>query len=376
MSLHEVVLLGAGHAHLEVIRRADELREVGITTTVVSPGDLWYSGLASAVVGGRLPAERDRVDVAALCRRAGVRLVVARAVGLDPGARQVTLDDGRVLPYDTLSLNVGSELALGDLEVDPDAMDDGGVVGIKPIEAHRDVRALVVAGLARGDVRVTIVGGGASAVEYAANVALLRPRRGDGRPRVTVLSGDVDVVPPAPPGARDRLLELLAERSVAVVRGAMAERVRRGACDAIGPDGEAFTVEHDVCVLATGLQAARAVRDLGLGDERGMPTDAHLRHVDHDDVFGVGDAIRFGRHGLPKLGVYGVRQAPVLVDNLVARATGRPLRRYEPQDRALAIMDMGGGTAVAMRGSRWYEGRLALVLKRFLDTRWIRRYRA
>ena len=43
-----------------------------------------------------------------------------------------------------------------------------------------------------------------------------------------------------------------------------------------------------------------------------MPTTASMQHPDHPWLLGAGDAIRFDGEGLPRLGVFAVRQAPVL----------------------------------------------------------------
>lgn len=368
---HRIVLLGAGHAHLEVVRHAAALRGDGAQVVLVDPGDAWYSGLASAVVGGRLPARRDRVDVAAVTRARGVGLRRARAVGL--AGSVVRLDDGEELPFDSLSLAVGSELATGTVEVEPDAPN---VIGVKPIQHHRQLRDRVRATLAVQDARVVVVGGGASAVEYAANLALLTGHGGATRTAVTIVSGADVLVPSAPDGARRRLAGLLDRRGVRVLVGTRVAAVTATHVRLATPPGLGGTLRHDVAVVATGLRAARAVELLGLGDADGMVTTTTLQHPRRPDVLGAGDAIRFAATGLPRLGVYGVRQAPVLLANLRARTTGGPMTAYRPQRSALTIMDLGGGTALALRGRRWWMGAAALVLKRVLDERWMRRHRA
>jgi NADH dehydrogenase FAD-containing subunit len=75
-------------------------------------------------------------------------------------------------------------------------------------------------------------------------------------------------------------------------------------------------------------------------------------------------------------GVFGLRAAAVLIDNLCASATGAPMRAYRPHRRWLAIIDLDDGTALAMRGRLWWAGRLALRLKRRLDLGFVTRNRA
>lgn len=138
------------------------------------------------------------------------------------------------------------------------------------------------------------------------------------------------------------------------------------------------TVEHDVVVLATGLVASDLLADVGLSDEEsardGIPVRATLQHRDHDDIYAAGDCAHFMPHPLAKVGVYGVRQGPVLLASLLARTTGERLPVFEPQRHALQVLDLGGGVGLATRGSWWWMGRAALRLKRRIDRRWLAQY--
>ena len=104
----DLLLLGAGHAHLEVIRQASRLQAAGARITVVSPPTFWYSGLATSVLAGRHTPQSNIIDVADLCRRKGVAFVEGEVVSGDVATRRVHLADGRSLVYDLLSVNLGS----------------------------------------------------------------------------------------------------------------------------------------------------------------------------------------------------------------------------------------------------------------------------
>ena len=92
-------------------------------------------------------------------------------------------------------------------------------------------------------------------------------------------------------------------------------------------------------------------------------------------VFGGGDCIAIGDRALPRVGVYGVRQAPILAHNLLAALEGRPLRRFRPRRRFLLILNLGDGTGLAVRGGWVWHGRLALWLKDWIDRRYVAKYR-
>ncbi len=110
-----LLLAGAGHAHLEVLRRLilEPLPEVELT--VVSLGSLHhYSGMVPGYLQGIYREEEIAVRVPDLVRRAGGSFVAGKAVGVDPGERRVRVEteEGiREIPYDLVSFAVGSNTA-------------------------------------------------------------------------------------------------------------------------------------------------------------------------------------------------------------------------------------------------------------------------
>ncbi|HKH27194.1 MAG TPA: hypothetical protein VKA61_02540, partial [Sphingomicrobium sp.] len=70
-----VVLVGAGHAHLYTLKHARAVTERGYECVLIAPGDFWYSGLATGMLGGHYPPSLDRIDVGALATRGGGRFV-------------------------------------------------------------------------------------------------------------------------------------------------------------------------------------------------------------------------------------------------------------------------------------------------------------
>ena len=355
-----LVLVGAGHAHLHLLRNASLLAEAGYRTTLVAPRWFDYSGVASAVAaGGQDPAE-GRIDVAALARDR-VDHQQCLVTEIDPERRIVTTDDERRLPYDVVSFNIGSVAALPDGVAVADA-----VVRIKPLADLAGLRARLARPRSGRGHHVTVVGAGPSGIELAAHLAA-RPDTD----RVHLLEAGPRIGGGLPARAAARLVRLLEHRGVRIRTGVELDRIEAG--DVVLRDGT--RLPHDTVVLATGLAPAPLARRPPLGGPDGFPVRATLRHRDHDDVYAAGDCADFLPAPLPRVGVHGVRQGPVLLAALQARAAGAEPPRYRPQRRALAILDLGGGTALAVRGRWWWLGRTSLALKRRIDRRWVAGYR-
>ena len=133
----------------------------------------------------------------------------------------------------------------------------------------------------------------------------------------------------------------------------------------------------DVVVLATGLRPPELLSCLpsAYRTERGLRVDETLRCSADPLLFGAGDCVWFESKPLPIVGVHAVREAPVLLDNLVATVKGATLRRYEPQSRTLLIMNLGDGRGLGMWGGVSWFGRSSLWLKNRIDRAFLARYR-
>ncbi|MCY7280495.1 MAG: FAD-dependent oxidoreductase [Sphingomonas bacterium] len=338
-----MILLGAGHAHLLLTERLDALREVGIDPLLIAPRWFDYSGLATGVLSGALAPGANRIDVAAVASRRGLAFVEGFAVAIDRAAQTLTLADGSQHSFNFLSLNIGSV-------VEP-SVAGNDVRPVKPLAGLTDLRVQIES---RAEFpHVLIVGAGPSGTEVAAALLGLAERTGV-KPRIT-LAGRTAI-----PGRAWRSLYASLE-----CRGLTLH------------PGEAPLPEHDLMIVATGLRAPSLVREAGLAIERdgGAAVAATLQSLVDPAIFAVGDCADFQPRTLPRQGVFGVRQAPVLARNLAAAAQGRLLEDYRPQGRWLAIMDLGNATGFATWGGLAWRSRAMLRWKRRLDLSFVRRFR-
>ncbi|MGO1384055.1 MAG: NAD(P)/FAD-dependent oxidoreductase [Arachnia sp.] len=354
----DLLLVGAGHAHLFVVKHAAELAAAGYRVTLLAPRFFDYSGVASATAAGALPKSAGRIDVRRLASSSSVTFHEGMLESLDPETRIAVTADGDQLSYDVLSINIGSVVAPAGMDVDE------AVVRVKPLSGLADLDARLRSAGGAG-ATVTVVGGGASGLELAAHLSLRRDVA-----RLQLLEAGPVIGADLPPGARRRMTRLLRARGVDVHTGSavrvLAER------QVICHDG--IEREHDVALLAVGLTAPPLLTAIGLGDEQGAPVRTTLQHADHDEIYALGDCAHFVARPLPRIGVHGVRQGPVLLHSLLARVRGEELPRYSPQRRALAILDLGDDVGLAIWGRWWWFGHAALRLKRRIDRRWVQSY--
>ena len=377
----DIVLVGGGHAHVEVVRRFGMKPEPGVRLTLVStPVDTPYSGMLPGYLAGHYRFDDGNIDLRRLCRFAGARLIVDRAAGIDRPARQVLLAGRPPLPYDLLSVDIGS------------VPETGGIAGaehaipLKPVPAFLKRWAKVeVLAKARGRaIRIVVVGAGvggveaAMALQYKINKQLEylenKEKYNSELPRFTILSMTPEIMPGHAGGVRRRVLAALHRNGIAVETGETAA--------AIEPDqvlcrsGRAF--ECDAAILVTQGGAAPWLRETGLAaDARGfLKVAPTLQSATDERIFAAGDCAAFDSAELPKSGVYAVRQGPVLADNLRRAARGEPLKPFRPQRRVLSLISLGGKRAVASKSVFATEGGWVWRWKDRIDRRWMARYGA
>ncbi len=363
----ELVLVGGGHAHVQVLRRwmMDPLPGVRVTVVVDRP-EAVYSGMVPGLVAGEVEPAELEIDVVPLARRARARVILAPATRVLPDARRIELAGRPPLHYDVASLDVGSTVR---------GLELPGVsryaLATRPIRDFVDALAARLVGLPARP-RVSVVGGGAAGVELA--FTLESRIRLEGRePGVELVTDGEAPLPGSSRRLQARVMAALARRGIALCAGARVTAVEERGLRLEGGERR----EADLVVWATGaapiplLEASPLPRD-----ERGfVRTTDHFLVEGLDDLFAVGDCASQSSHPwVPKAGVYAVRAGPVLDANLRARLTDRPLRRYRPQRDFLALLNLGGGQALGGKWGLAFEGAWVFRLKDRIDRRFMERF--
>ncbi|MBA2486900.1 MAG: FAD-dependent oxidoreductase [Nitrospira sp.] len=367
---HTVVLVGAGHAHLYVAAHAETFIERNARLVLVDPDKFWYSGLATGMLGGMYEFTTDQVDPRALIEAHGGEFIQDRVETVDTCTRRLCLAGGGDLIYDYVSINVGSRV---NVDAIPGAAHDPSVWSVKPISNLWTLREHLEARFRAGETpRVAVVGGGPTGSEVAANLSALATRHAID-PRVTLVTQSDRLIVQAPAGAARALRRNLTRRGV-VIR-THTHIVRREGKSLSTEDGR--RIDADVVVMAIGLEANSLVHEMGLPihPKEGLRIKATLHSIADERVFAGGDCAALEGFDLPKLGVFGVRQATYIHANLLASLEGKPLAEYQPQKRYLAILNLGDGTALSTWGPFWWNGRSSMWLKDLIDRRFLEDYR-
>ncbi|MHA3977201.1 selenide, water dikinase SelD [Halovulum sp. GXIMD14794] len=363
----DLVLVGGGHTHALVLRRWGMKPVPGVRLTLINPAAAApYTGMLPGLVAGHYADHELDIDVVRLARFAGARMIPGIVSDLDPEAKTVSITGRPAIRYDVLSLDFGVGWANPAIEGF-----DAHAVPVKPMRPFARAWDAFLARVSAGEAapHVAVIGAGVAGVEIALAMHHRLSSAGNA-PRITVIEAGT-ALPNTPDRARDRILAELSARGIALHEGDAAAKV--GADGAVLASGT--EIPADFIASAAGAKPQGWVAQTGLELTDGwVRVDGRLRSTSHKDVFAAGDCAHLSHAPRPKAGVYAVRAAPVLTDNLRAALTGGRLRTWTPQKDFLKLISLGGKVAVAARNGRAVSGRWVWHWKNRIDHKFMEKF--
>ncbi|MEX0319372.1 MAG: selenide, water dikinase SelD [Ruegeria sp.] len=359
----DLVLIGGGHTHALVLRKWGMNPLPGARVTVINPGPTApYSGMLPGFVAGHYERWELNIDLVRLARFAGARVILGGVDGIDLDRREVHVPGRPPVGFDVASVNVG---ITSDMPALPGFADHA--VPAKPLGPFAAHWAEYLAG--DGPASVAVIGGGVAGAELVMAMAHALKARGRSA-KVTLIDSATALSATGP-------------KAAASIRRAMAglgvDLIERAQIDYIAPDHLQLAggrrIEAEFVTGAAGARPYRWIAKTGLALQDGyIAVNGHLQSSD-PHVFAAGDCAHLNDDPRPKAGVYAVREAPVLFDNLRAALGAGQMRRYVPQKDYLKLVSLGGKSALAERFGTALSGGLMWRWKDHIDQKFMNRFR-
>jgi len=311
---HRVVIVGAGFGGLEA---AFGLAGAPVEITLIARRNHHlFQPLLYQVATASLATSEIAWPIRYLLRdRPEVRTLFANVCGVDAAAKQVQLDDGGSIPYDTLILATGARHAyFGHDEWEPFAP------GLKTLEDATTLRRRILVAFERAEretdpdaraalLTFVVVGAGPTGVEMAGTIADLAKdtlprdfRHIDTRmARVVLIEAGPRVLAGFPDDLSAYAQRALESLGVEVVLG---EAVTECAADGVIYGGNKLAAR--TIVWAAGVRASRAAEWLNAPADRAhrLQVEPDLTVPGHPDIFAVGDTVTIkGPDGNPVPGI-------------------------------------------------------------------------
>ncbi len=361
-----ILLVGGGHAHLEVISALSKEETQSNRYVLISPDEnSFYSGLIPRLIMGEVSVNQMTIQTARYARSKGIEFVKGQAASVDLIERTVTLSDGRVFNFDLLSLNIG-----GAPKKIPSASSYNSVY-LRPFaeftEKWREVQR--VCSKCQSPTFV-VVGGGAAAVEISSALKVRLMRNFATKANVHIVTRG------------DRLCETYAPPiSSSILRSSQNLGIQVHLSESVDQIFEKYVVlkdksrlRFDYIFLATPNQPQKLLWEgQNPGTAETPLTDSKLQLA--PGVFAIGDfASQIGHRDLPKSGVIAVHQGRYLARGLRAALAYEEIPPFTPPAHQLNILVTGDGIARAIWGNSSFEAKPVMALKNWIDDRYMKRF--
>lgn len=369
MATKQLVLIGGGHAHMVTLSKLRTFTGKGYGVTVIQPSDHhYYSGMGPGMLGGTYLPDQIRFNTRKVVEGQGGTFIRDKARLIDP-ARQVVLleESDEEISYDVLSCNAGSYVPRDGM------VEDRTAFTAKPIEGLLHAREEIIRCGRSGPLEIAVVGGGPSTVEIAGNIWQLA--RQEGLPSITVRIFAGSSLMGHLPGKIGKLAhKVFRQRGIEVIEGSYVKEMGNGSV--LLENGSSY--KADLLFPAMGVRPSRIFADSGLptGADGGLLVNKFLQSPEYANIFGGGDCIFFEPQPLDKVGVYAVRENPILYRNLAAALEGNELQAFDPGGKYLLIYNLGGGVGIFCKWSIVFSGKLAFWLKDYIDRKFIETFQA
>ncbi len=393
----QIVVVGGGAGGLELVRKLGAKfgrKNHDIILVDKNLSHIWKP-LLHEVAAGSLDANLDEVGYRGHCYRWGYRFFQGSLDGIDRENRTISLapvhDDsgaeiiaGHEIRYDYLVLAVGS------------VSNDFGVPGVKEHSIYLDSRdqadkfrtkllnhclrvsrAMMANPMANEQVKVAIVGGGATGVELAAelyNAAGALRHYGlevfdESRLNVTLLEAGPRILPALPEKLAKAAKHELEELGVTVKCDTQVIEARSRAM--ITSSGE--RIDADLMVWAAGVKGAEFLSELGLetNPRNQIKVRPTMQALGDDRIFALGDCAFFIPEGqdtpIPPRAQAAHQMAGTVYDNIVRSLKGKKLKSFKYQDKGSLISlsrfsTVGSLMGNLVGGSLAVEGRMARLI--------------
>lgn len=351
--MKNLVLLGAGLAHVQLLSRLARKPASGTQITLIAPYPVQlFAPMVPGFVAGHYALDECLIPLEALLKRADVPWLNRPVVAFDANARTVKLDNGSTFSFDWLSVNTDLVQDRQQIEAAmPGAREH--CLFLRPLASFGTLWPRVAELGASRALRIAVLGATHEAIELALAVRQRLPNAA-----VTLVADDPQITGQTQAAAQNRRVAILKQDRITLLPDVA---VRIEAEQILMASG--VRLACDVPLLAIPGQTPAWLAESGLIlDGNGFAVlDACRRSLSHPNVFAANDR--------------GGGADPALVKNLSALLSGASARPYAGSSSAMQFTAYGNRRALLEWGQFSAQGRWVGWLKDRLDRHYLQRYR-
>ncbi|MFA9397762.1 MAG: FAD-dependent oxidoreductase [Clostridiaceae bacterium] len=361
----DIVLIGGGHVHINLVKNLKEYVERGYKVTLISDARYqYYSGMAASFLENIYDIDEIRFDIENICKANEINFIEKTVLKIDSLNKKVYLSDGSFVGYSILSMNIGSIIGFKET-----AQKFNNVYTVKPLSNLKLIKDRIKK--LDQDKDIVIIGGGAAGVEVASSLKIsLRNQNIHGD--VFIIDGNDSVLNGFNHRAQIIATKRLNELDINMKLGSRVQYIDE---DTIRLENQKL-IKYDLLVIASGTEALPVFRDSGLNhDDKGFANvEKTLQSKEVKNIFAVGDCASFEDFDyVKKIGVYAIKEAPILANNIKNLIENKPLLEYLPQKKYLLIVALGDKKGLLIYDKFSFYGKIPWIIKNFIDKNFMKK---
>lgn len=348
-----IVLIGSGHAHLEVIKALSKDEISKHRYILVSPSrQTIYSGLIPRMIKGEIEEKHLTIKSAQFAESKGFKFFQDELQDVDQLNQLVILKSGARFHYDILSINIGGT------PIKIPSKSPFNTIYLRPFDEFmpmwREVQRICSACV---NPRFVVIGGGAAAVEVASALRVRLNKNQARHSEVHLVTRGERLCENYSQKISDRIKMSLFKNGIKIHLNQNIDQVGYKKLK-LSDGGE---IVFDSIFIVTPTLPKTIIPG---------PVDSKLRIT--SNIFIVGDGAQMVEYpNLPRSGVIAVHQGRHLVRNIRETLVGHEPLDFKVKERQLNILITGESTARLVWGNFSLEGKWPLRLKNWIDKRYM-----
>ena len=360
----QLVLLGGGHANIQVLRKLCMNEYDGLHTILINnKSSAIYSGMTPGYIRKEFHLNDITIDLQRLCFNAGSTFIDDISIDIDTSSQKIYLKKHHPVYYDVLSINTGSISKKGNIKIHQKAK----CFQVKPISELINKLKLIdklVENISRPIINV--VGGGVAAYEliFALN------QRYNKEISFNIISEYHLSEKNLNSKTINQIKVISKELKINEIIGSVSHIFK----DEIKLSGGKL-IKSTLCLLSTGAELPQWLSKSKLEKIDGyLAVNEKLLCLNHKNIFATGDIASLTQYDRPKSGVMAVRQGEILKENVFYQLQNKNLKNFKPQSNWLYIIGTYPKKAMLNFYIFSFHHHWCLILKKWIDIKFMNKF--
>ena len=363
--IKQLVLLGGGHANVQVLKKLSMNNIKGLNTILISEHfEATYSGMTPGYIHKDFSKDEISIDLQRLCFNADATFIKDKVIKLDTNRQEITLQNFPSINYDLLSINTGSISNTKKIKIE----NSSKYFFVKPISSLVKNLSYIDQIVKNKRSKIVIIGGGVASYELAFSLK----RRYESPVDITIIGKKILKEKNLNKKTKNNLKKIANNLGISEYKG---EVISLSEKDITLNNGDKIVC--DLTLVSTGANIESWLFDSSLNkDERGfIRVDNNLLSINEKNIFVTGDASSIENISRPKSGVMAVRQGEILKENIFLKLTGKNLIKFKPQKNWLYLIGTYKNYALLNYFFLTFHGRWCWKLKVLIDKNFINKFK-